>query len=128
MADQEIPELEQIKEHIATVQKRANIRVKDYLGFGALHTPLKTKTNADYHYHGEINENGYEHGRGIEIWYDDQITIGYFDDDDYKGTGNYIQISVDGVFRVGERYMKDGDKWVRGTQYNLDGTEEQYDE
>jgi hypothetical protein len=42
-------------------------------------------------------------------------------------TGNYIYIDSNGEFQVGEIYLKDGDKWERGTEYNTDGTEEKYD-
>ncbi len=44
LADQKIPEVARIKEFITTVEKRAKISVNDYLGFGALHTPLNTYT------------------------------------------------------------------------------------
>ncbi len=43
---------------IATVEKRANIKVKDYLGAGALHTPLRSKTGSYKKYYGEINKSG----------------------------------------------------------------------
>ncbi len=48
LVDQKIPELEKVKERIATVEKRAKISMNDYLGLGALHTllsPLQTETN-----------------------------------------------------------------------------------
>ncbi len=40
-------------------------------------------------------------------------------------TGNYIIISNVGEFRVGGNYLKDGEKWVRGTYYT-DGKEKKY--
>ncbi len=77
-------------------------------------------------YYGEVNESGEEHGRGIKIWNDGDIWIGYFDNGWYY-TGNYIDIRSNGTFYVGEMYLKDEEKWERGTQYDTDGTEEQYD-
>ncbi len=52
LTDQKIPELARIKEFIPTVEKRAKISVNNYLGFGALHTPLNTKTGSGYKYCG----------------------------------------------------------------------------
>ncbi len=42
-------------------------------------------------------------------------------------TGDYIAIFSSGNFEVGERYLKDGERWNRKTEYKTDGTEEQYD-
>jgi hypothetical protein len=82
--------------------------------------------------------HGKAHGRGILIWNNGCITIGYFKDD--KGSnGNLItiisygrnfqvgKVFYGGNFQVGEIYFKDGVKWSRGTQYNSDGTEEKFD-
>ncbi len=78
-----------------------------------------------------MNKYGKLRGKGLtcttrpgkigDIW------IGYFEDD-VVSTGNYIYIRSDGVFEVGEIYIKDGEKWVRkkGTIYKNDGTEAQY--
>ena len=57
----------------------------------------------------EENENNRLNGRGIHIYNDGRILIGYFDEDDELSTGNYIKISRYGDFFVGERYEKDGD-------------------
>ncbi len=126
MADQQIPELEEVREGIATIEKRANIKVKDYLGGGALHTPLQTITYSISKYYGELNADGEAHGRGILIYNDDGFQIGYWQNDEC-GTGNYININSKGEFVVGEYYMKDGREWVRGTMYKTDGTELKYD-
>ncbi len=59
---------------------------------------------------GEFNQDNDLHGRGIQIWNDGEIWIGYYE----KGglsTGNYIYIRYDGVFWVGEKYLKDGVLW-----------------
>jgi hypothetical protein len=67
------------------------------------------------------------HGRGIFIWGEARIYIGYWEDGDYS-PGPYFRVFLDNWFRVGELYMKNGVRWKRGTQYNQDGTEEQYDQ
>ncbi len=93
-----------------------------------LHTPLKTKTFLNWKYYGEVNANGKEHGRGIRIWNHGNIGIGYFENDSWWTTGNYIIInSISGFFKVGEIYMKYGNTWRRGTEYKTNGIEENYD-
>ncbi len=124
LVDQKIPELEEVREKIATVEKRTNISVHDYLGFGALHTPLKTYTDSYGKYYGELNADGEAHGRGIGISNDGHIIIGYFVENDWYSTGNYIVISSDGDFLVGKFYLKDGMRSFRSTRYNTDGSEE----
>jgi hypothetical protein len=42
-------------------------------------------------------------------------------------TGNYIWIESDGDFRVGERCLKVGEEFDRGTKYMANGKEEKYD-
>jgi hypothetical protein len=56
---------------------------------------------------GEVNENNELHGRGIRIWNDGTIHIGYFEDG-YDSTDNYIWIDSSGGFAVGYVYYKDG--------------------
>ncbi len=75
---------------------------------------------------GEVNENNYLHGRGIEIENDVFIEIGYYENGRLS-TGNYIYIHSDGVFLVGERYIKEGERRDRWTCYKTDGTEKKYD-
>ncbi len=77
-------------------------------------------------YFGELNENNEAHGRSIKICDNGVIDIGYFEDG-LGSTGNYITIYSDGRFRVGEVFMKDGRRWIRGTQYNTDGTENEFE-
>ncbi len=55
------------------------------------------------------------------------IFIGYYKNYRSPTTGNYIYIEGWGEFKVGERYIKDGKMWDRGTSYRADGTETQYD-
>jgi hypothetical protein len=64
LTDQKIPEVARINDLIPTIEKRAKISLKDFLGKGAL-KPLKTKTFPASKYYGELNEYGNEHGRGI---------------------------------------------------------------
>ncbi len=58
MTEQKIPEVARIKKLIPTVEKRANIKVHDFLGGGALHTPLNTITDSVKKYYGEVNADG----------------------------------------------------------------------
>ncbi len=80
----------------------------------------------DLTYFGEMNRDNTLHGRGIFIFNDGRILIGFVDNGEC--TGNYITIRNDGYFEVGEIYLKDGDECMRGTRYNTDGIEEQCDE
>ncbi len=126
MVDQKIPELKEIREKIATVEQRAKIYVKDYLGFGPLNKPIQTKTYPDYKYYGEFNADGEEHGRGIQIQNGEgDIHIGYFKNGSMS-TGNYIMIFKDDrvQFEVGEYYFV---RRIRGTEYLSDGTEQKFD-
>ena len=69
---------ELVKVAIAAVEKRAKISVKKHLDFGDLHTPLNTKTNEYHKYYGELDADGEEDGRGIRIWNNGDILIGYW--------------------------------------------------
>ncbi len=75
---------------------------------------------------GEVNKGNNLHGRCIQILNDGWILIGYFEDG-LDSTGNYITIWSDGVFRVGEKYWKDGRRWERVTTYKKNGKKEQYE-
>ncbi len=119
------PELEDVLEKFDIVEKRAKISVKDHLGKQPLTSPLQTKPYSASKYYGELNSYGKEHGRGIDIS-NGSILIGYWEDG-WLSTGNYIKIWSDGRFWVREFYIKDEEKWWRGTEYNTDGTERPYD-
>ncbi len=71
---------------------------------------------------GEVNEDNRLHGRGVEIFKGGRIDIGYYEDG-WLSTGNYIGIASDGGFSVGEIYLKDGKRRIRGTNYFKDGSE-----
>ncbi len=77
-------------------------------------------------YFGELDEYNQAHGRGIKIWNDGTIQIGYFEDG-YYSTGHYIHILSDGEFEVGEYYVEDRVRRRRCTWYKTNGTEEKYD-
>ncbi len=62
---------------------------------------------------GELGENNEPRGRGIRIDDDGFIRIGYFVNG--RLIGHYIYIWSDGVFQVGEIYMRDGMECYRRT-------------
>ncbi len=74
------------------------------------------------HLFGEVNENNRMNGRGIDIYNDDRISIGYFEDGS-KSTGNYIIIYSSGKFDVGEIYNNDGERCDRCTTFETNGSE-----
>ena len=75
---------------------------------------------------GERNEANNLHGRGIYFHPFGTITIGYWNHGEYA-PGNYITI-WDGGVDVGECYLKDGEKRIRGTSYKKNGTTEKFDD
>ncbi len=75
---------------------------------------------------GEMNANNNLHGRGICIYPDGYIHIGYWNNGDLA-PGKYIHIFSKGKFDVGELYLKDGKSCWRGTNYKVDGTSKKYD-
>ena len=81
-------------------------------------------------YFGELDESNEPHGRGIFIYNDGGIRIGYWWNDSW-GTGGHIYTDKNGYFEVSEVYEKEEGKrkkgW-RGTLYSTDGTEEKYDD
>ncbi len=107
MTGQKIPEVARIKEFVPTIEKRAKISVSDHLGKQPLTSLHQAKTESYGKYYGEVNKSGDEHGRGIRIWDDGTITIGYHKNGDW-GTGKCIEILSNGWFRVGEIYQKEG--------------------
>jgi hypothetical protein len=121
--------VKRIKELIPIVEKRADINVINYLGKQPLTSPLKTKTDKWDKYYGELDESGafgVKHGRGINIRYTGDITIGYWKYN-FPSTGNYISINSSGMFEVGEIFWKKEGRWARGTWYYTIGTGIQYD-
>ena len=90
--------------------------------------PLEDGTHCPYF--GESNEDNIPHGRGIEIWNDGLIEIGYWKNGFH--TGNCIRIFSDGEFQVVEYYEEDEEdgvaERVKGKMYMTDGTEDEFDE
>jgi hypothetical protein len=82
--------------------------------------PLSWYSNYSEIEFGEVNEKNRLHGRGIGIWNDGFIGIGYFENGKLS-TGKYITIFYTGSFKVGECYMKDRERWFRYTQYKTNG-------
>ncbi len=112
---------------IAGIEARLNM-CKDASNWLCLQpNPLRYAEREEYHTDfGEINEDNKLEGRGIKIWNDGFIGIGYYEDG-WPSTGNFIIIYRDGNFQVGEVYMREGSRCSRGTWYLTDGTEEQFD-
>ena len=121
--DKELPEV------FATIEKRIDKSVPEFLGFGQIDKLLQSLTEEDGNtLIGDLNEKNKLHGRGLKITPYGFIQIGYF----YNGectTGNYISIRSDGTFSVGEYYndLEEGELKIRGCQFNTDGTREEYD-
>ncbi len=75
-----------------------------------------------------MNAYGVRHGRGIRIFSDGDIFIGYYDRDGFTAPGtNYINILSCGNVDVGQIYMKDGKRWNKWTRYFTDGATKEFD-
>jgi len=106
-----------------------NISVREHLRFGSdvnLNNKLKFTALNDRKSIGEHNSDNKLHGKSIRIYLNGEIRIGYWDKG-LEAPGNYINIFSDGRFHVGEIYMKDAKKWIKGTRYYTDGRTEVYD-
>ncbi len=113
----------------SAIENVASISIRDHLGFGDdSNAALKYfKDQYDNDCIGEMNANNKLHGRGIRIWGDGGIHIGYWNDGD-RAPGNYIKIYWDGKnFDVAECYLKEDTKRYRGTSYNVNGTTEKFE-
>ena len=102
--------------------------MREHLGFGnAANSELKFFTDPDDRKRiGEHNSDNRLHGRGIKIFPDGGISIGYRNDG-WEVPGNFINILKDGEIRVGECYFKDGERWARFTKYSTNGKTEEFD-
>ena len=127
MEDQQIPELETIKIAFDTVQKRAQISIRDHLNFGQsvqpshLHTTISTWGK----FIGEQINLDAKYCRGINIYSDGRISIGYYLKSS-PAPGNYIWINGDGRFKVGKYYGSIETLGYKGTEYKTDGTTQEY--
>ena len=117
-----------LKERIDRVEKRAQISVREYIGFGDI-APGAIKYFKDEYRNqriGELNSDNKLHGRGINIDTNGNIYIGYWNNGVWRAPGNFIRIFEGGLL-VGERYLKDGELCRRGTEYKNDGTSKKFD-
>ncbi len=91
--------------------------MREYLGFGnAANSELRFTTDSFGFYIGEHNSDNYLQGRGIYIYSDGGIGIGYRNKG-WVAPGNFISIKSDGDVDVGECYLKDGKRWNKCTRY-----------
>jgi len=105
--------------------------VRDHLGFGHMSakdikSTWDTLFGDKFTYIGEHNSNNKLHGRGINIWHGVTIFIQYWDNG-AVAPGNYLYIQSNGDVNVGKVYLKKGERWIKGTRYNTNGTTEEYD-
>ncbi len=109
------------------VEQLTRISVRSYMGFGkTTKAALKYEKLYGPHRIGEHNSNNNLHGRGIFIWSNGNIQIGYFHND-RDAPGNFIYINSSGNVDVGEIYMKAGNNRKKYTSYRTDGTTEKFD-
>ena len=126
--EEKLPAINKLVDGITTVEERTGKSIREHLAFGDLldHKQLRMKTFSGGVYFGEVDLNNKKHGRGILIQNLGHIYIQNFLDDD-PAAGNYIYVHSDGRCKVGERYFKDEVKYIKGTYYKTDGTNENYD-
>ena len=116
-----------IQNAVDTLEKRAGISVRDYLGFGDIDDHTKIYSMREQ-YFGELDAppayTNFE-GRGLHFM-SKIIVIGYWSDGD-QAPGNYIGMGSDGQFWVGEIYIdSNGNQAARGTNYKPNGTSNEY--
>ena len=106
MKDLKIPVLERLKSEIDRIEKATGISVRDHLGFGKVDKPLQSFLLKDGHTFvgDQSTETKMPLGRGILIYSDGVIHIGYFEGDSLA-PGNDVIIGADGMFSVGDIYV-----------------------
>ena len=123
LRDQKLKSLQkELLDGINTVERRADIKVRNHLAFG-------DDANANIQFLKNDGEYfiGNRHGRGIRITPGGYIHIGYFNNG-VHAPGYYITIYSDGRFDVGKMYLKDGQLRDRGTRYYGNGVVEKFDD
>ena len=66
-------------------------------------------------------------GRAVTIFNNGNILLDFKHNGEFAA-GRYIDINRNGFFRVGLRYVdKDGNRQIKGTQYNPNGTSKEFD-
>ncbi len=76
-------------------------KLETHLVFGQI-KQIETKENSNATYFGELNRDKKEHGKGILLYIDGSIYLGYFANGHYAA-GSYIHILRDGSFDVGRK-------------------------
>ncbi len=105
---------------IADVIRRINFFQDDRNWLSLNQSSVKVRGNFGNFHFGETNKDNKLHGRGIRIWYEGNIYIGYFNNG-YYAPGKFINIYMSGEFEVGEIYLKDGQQRNKSTQYDTKG-------
>ena len=106
------------------VEKLTGKPVRDHMGFGNISRDALEYSKSylsGYHGFGEMNHINNLHGRGIYMFFQGSIRIGYFNNK-WSAPGNFIEIYSDGDVDVGQKYQKYGEIFSRGTRYKADGT------
>ena len=121
-------QMDKVNTVIDTLKYNHDISVREHLGFdNAATKQLKFHTNKyGQKMIGELNSDNKLHGKGIYFYSGGEIGIGYYNNG-VGAPGNYLTIYSDGEFKVGECYLKDGEKCVRGTRYLTDGFCKKFD-
>ena len=108
---------------IDTLKYNHDISVREHLGFDSAATQqLKFHTYKSGNKGiGELKFDNNLQGRGIRIFSTGTIHMGYWNDG-VPAPGNYLYIYSGGNVEVGQIYLKEGKRWIKGTQYNSNGT------
>ena len=120
-----------VDEQIPSLEKLIGKKINEHLGFSGKLTcfgEVKVKFNDRMNKLGWLEGTKYigewcpltnqPHGRGILILKDESIEIGLYNNG-HHATGNFIYFRDDKDVQVGERYIKNTVRWLRGVYYNL---------
>ena len=78
-------------------------------------------------YFGEHNDDCKPSGCVVGLFNNGGILLEYQKDGE-STAGNYIDVNKNGFFRVGTRYVdQDGNRQIKGIQYNPNGTNKEFD-
>jgi len=113
-----------VREHLHFGNYNHSTSLLGLLGLG--NSKLKFTEKYGSKFIGELNSKNKLQGKGIAIYPSGFIEIGYFEKG-YLAPGNYLWIYSDGKFHVGERYLKDGKRWDKYTQYLTNGKQIKFD-
>ena len=126
--DNKEPHMQKLLDGIARVEQRANISVRNYLGFGAEPDAILRYYNRmkGQNFIGELNTDNNLEGRGIKIWAEGDIFIRQWNDG-LNAPGHFITIYRGGQLDVGECFLKEGELCEKGTAFYSNGTSEEYE-